>query len=105
MSDKPTNTQDPDGASPPARADPDPSVYGGRWGAGATATSHNQPGSIANDPASAPRPAKRREDPTPTAPEADAAVAPGDEEAAQRERREQRWDGEGGAASTRPDGG
>jgi hypothetical protein len=105
MSDKPTKEQDPGGVSPPAAGDADPSVYGGRWGPGATATPHNQPGSIASDPASAPRPAEQRQDPTPTAREADASLAPGDEEAAQRERREQRWDSEGGAASTRPQGG
>lgn len=104
MSDKPTKEQDPGGASP-AGADPDSSVYGGRWGPGATATPHNQPGSIANDPASAPPPPTRREEPTPMAPEADPSLAAGEDEAAQRERQEQRWDSEGGAASTRPDGG
>jgi hypothetical protein len=103
MSRKPTKDQDPGGASPPAGADPDQSVYGGRWGLGATSTPHNQPGSVASDPASAPRPAKRREDPVPSAPEGDASLPPRNEEAAQRERREQRWDNEGGAASTPPD--
>lgn len=107
MSEKPTKDQDPGGAFPQAEADADhdQSVYGGRWGPGATATPHNQPGSIASDPASAPHPAKRREDPIPSPPEADASLPPGDEEAAQRERREQSWDSEGGAASPRPDGG
>lgn len=105
MSEKPTKDQEPGGVSPQAQAAPDPSVYGGTWGPGATPTSHNQPGSIASDPASAPRPAKRREDLTPSPAEAEAAHPPGDEEAALRQRREQRWDNEGGAASTRPGGG
>lgn len=43
-------------AQPPGpKAPPDkPSVYGGRWGPGAAPTPHNRPGTVANDPASAP---------------------------------------------------
>jgi hypothetical protein len=87
MSEKPTKDQGPGGASPHAGADPDQSVYGGQWGPGAAPTSHNQPGSTPSSP-----------------PETDASLSPQYDEAAQRERREQRWDSEGGAASNRPDG-
>jgi hypothetical protein len=71
---------------------------GDRWGPGATPTPQ-KPGSIARDPASAPPPAEQREGSASAA--SDANTPPEDDEAALRETREQSWDSEGGATSTR----
>jgi hypothetical protein len=99
MSRKPTRDNDAGDHSPETRAEPIQSVYGDRWGPGATPTPHNQPGSIARDPASAPPPAEQREGSASAA--SDANTPPEDDEAALRETREQSWDSEGGATSTR----
>lgn len=89
MPDKPVEDQVP--IPKPGSTDAGP--YGDRWGAGPASTPYNRAGSIASDPASAPRP---QEDARP--PESKAAPKASDEDAAMRDKREQGWDSEGGAA-------
>jgi len=91
MSEKPTN------ADQAIRANIHPSdpVYGNRWGRGATPTEHNGAGTVARDPASAPRPHARKEGaPSDARP---AEISP--QEDAMRAGREERWETDGGAGS------
>jgi|GEM_PF-6053820 len=59
MSEKPTTHPCPGGAGDHKDTVPAPSVYGNRWGPGPTPTEHNAPGSVASDPASAPKPVEQ----------------------------------------------
>lgn len=91
MPDKPKE----DDASNPKSAAKEAGPYGNRWGAGPASTPHNRPGSIASDPASAPRPQEAAHLPVGAGVEPE----PPDDDAALREKREQGWDSEGGATS------
>lgn len=99
MSEKPAKARNT--PSPPAepRSSEAGSVYGSRWGPGPTSSGNNTAGSIAEDPASAPRrPVDGGSTERPQG--AGAAGSLRDDEAAARERRLQRWEGEGGAISS-----
>lgn len=93
MPDKPKD----DNASTPKPAAQEAGPYGNRWGAGPASTPHNRPGSIASDPTSAPRP---QED-APASVGGGAEPKTSDDDATLREKREQRWDSEGGATADR----
>jgi len=89
MSEKPTERHQASSAG----AEPSDPVYGNRWGRGATPTDHNGVGTVAGDPASAPRAHPDEAAPPIDAPPADQSSP----EDTMRARREERWETDGGA--------